>query len=92
LFEFSSFLVNISQQQFRLTFDVNCIGGVKADMFSLNVVDCGFNTRFRQTEDYNIDTCCFSDMHAAARTKNKDWLTRNRDNVSEWSGLLSVLV
>ena len=85
-------MVNISQKQFRLTFDVNCIGGVKADMVSFYVVDCGFNTRFRQTEDYNIGTCCFSDTHASAKTKNKDWLTRNMDNVSEWSGLLSVLV
>ena len=28
-------------------------------------------------------SCCFSDRHAASRSKNKDWLARNQDNVSE---------
>jgi hypothetical protein len=29
--------------------------------------------------------CCFSATHAALWRKNKDWLARNQDNVSEWS-------
>ena len=37
------------------------------------------------TKDYNIDICCFSANHAALRTKNKDWLDLNLDNVSEWN-------
>jgi hypothetical protein len=30
---------------------------------------------------------CFSAKHGALRRKNKDWLGRNRDNVSEWSDM-----
>jgi hypothetical protein len=31
--------------------------------------------------------CCFSAKHAALRSKSKDWLARNRNNVSEWSDM-----
>jgi len=31
--------------------------------------------------------CCFSAKHAALRSKSKDWLARNQDNVSEWSDM-----
>ena len=37
--------------------------------------------------DYNIGTCCFSAKHTALRRKSKDWLTRNQNNVSEWSDM-----
>ena len=40
-----------------------------------------------QTNDYKIGICCFSANHAALRSKSKDWLTRNQDNVSEWGGM-----
>ena len=37
-----------------------------------------------QTKDYiKIGICCFSAKHATLRRKNKDWLARNHDNVSE---------
>ena len=48
-------------------------------------VDCGFEPRSGQTKDYKIGICCFSSKHAALRRKRKDWLTRNQDNVLEWS-------
>jgi hypothetical protein len=35
-----------------------------------------------QTKDYRIGVCCFSAKHTALRRKSKDWLARNRDNVS----------
>jgi hypothetical protein len=41
-----------------------------------------------QTKDYKIGICCFSAKHAALRSKKKDWLARNQNNVSDWSGLL----
>jgi hypothetical protein len=47
--------------------------------------DLGFDPRSSQTEDYNIGICCFSTKHAALRSKSKDRLARNQDNVSEWS-------
>jgi hypothetical protein len=30
-----------------------------------------------------IGICCFSPNHAALSRKSKDWLARNKDNVSE---------
>ena len=48
-----------------------------------SAVDRGFESRSGQTKDYEIGICCFSDKHAALRRKNKEWLPRNRDNVSE---------
>ena len=60
-----------------------------------SAVDRGFEPLSGQTKDYKIGICCFSAKHAAFRRKNKDWLTRNQDNVSEWEdmsirGLVSV--
>jgi len=36
-------------------------------------------------KDNKIGICCFSAKHATLRSKNKDWMTRNQDHVSEWS-------
>jgi hypothetical protein len=41
-----------------------------------SVVDRGFEPRSGQTNDYKIGICCFSDKHAALRSKSKDWLAR----------------
>jgi len=43
--------------------------------------------RSGQTNDYNIGICCFLAKHAALRSKSKDWLVRNQNNVSEWSDM-----
>ena len=53
-----------------------------------SVVDRGFVSRSSQTKDYKIGICCFSAKHAALRKKSKSWLTRNQDNVSEWSDIV----
>jgi hypothetical protein len=37
-----------------------------------------------QVKDYKIGICFFSAKHAALRSKSKDWLARNQNNVSEW--------
>jgi hypothetical protein len=52
-----------------------------------SVVARGFEPRSGQTKDYKIGICSFSAKHAALRRKNKDWLARNRNNVSEWSDM-----
>ena len=52
-----------------------------------SVVDRGFEPRSGQTKDYKIGICCFSAKHAALRRKNKDWLARNQNNVSELSDM-----
>jgi hypothetical protein len=53
----------------------------------LSVVDRGFEPRSGQTKDNKIGICCFSTKHAALRSKSKDWLARNQNNVFEWSDL-----
>ena len=55
-----------------------------------SVVDRRFEHRSDQTKDYRIDMCCFSAKHAAVRRKNKDWLARNQNNVSEWSDMSTL--
>ena len=47
----------------------------------------GFESRSGPIKDYRIGMCCFSAKHAALRRKSKDWLTRNQNNVSEWSDM-----
>jgi hypothetical protein len=42
-----------------------------------------------QTKDYTIGICCFSARHEALRSKSKDWLARNQNNVSEWIDMSS---
>ena len=54
-----------------------------------SAVDRGFEPRSGQTKDCNIDICCFSAKHAALRSKSKDWLARNQNNVSEWSSMFT---
>jgi hypothetical protein len=50
-----------------------------------SVVDRGLEPRSGQTKDYKIGICCLSAEHAALRSKNKDWLARNQNNVFMWS-------
>jgi hypothetical protein len=45
--------------------------------------------RSGQTKDYKIGICCFSAKNAVLRRKSKDWLARNRNNVSEWSDIFT---
>ena len=51
------------------------------------MVDRGFEPRSGQTKDFKIGICCFSAKHAALRRKNKYWLARNQNSVSEWSNM-----
>ena len=55
-----------------------------------SAVDRGFKPRSGQTKGYKIGICCFSAKHAAFRSKSKDWLARNQDNVSEWTNMSSL--
>ena len=52
-----------------------------------SVVDRGFEPWSGQTKDYKIGMCCFSAKHAALRSKSKDSLARNQNNVCEWSDM-----
>ena len=66
---------------------LNRIGGVMVSVLASIAVDRGFEPRSDQTKVYIIGICCFSAKHAAIRRKNKDWLARNQNNMSEWSNM-----
>ena len=63
------------------------IGGVLVSVLTTSVVERGFEFRSSQTKDYTIGICCFSAKHTILRRNRKDWLARNKDNVSEWSDM-----
>ena len=52
-----------------------------------SAVDRGFESRSGHTKAYAICICRFSAQHPALRSKSKDWLARNQDNVSEWGDM-----
>jgi hypothetical protein len=39
------------------------------------------------SKDYTYGVCCFAAKHISLRSKNKDWLARHQNNVSEWSDM-----
>jgi hypothetical protein len=49
--------------------------------------DRGFTARSGQTKDYEIGMYCFSAKHVALRSKSKERLARNQNDVSEWSDM-----
>ena len=61
--------------------------GVMDIMLLSSVVHYGFDPLSYHTKDYKTGICCFSSKRAAFSTKNKDWLARNQNNVSEWSDM-----
>ena len=65
----------------------NRIGGVMVSVLASSAVDRGFEPRSGHTKDYKIGMCCSSAKHAALKRKNKDWLARNQDNVSDWGDM-----
>jgi hypothetical protein len=68
------------------------IGGVMVSVPASSAVDHKFEPQLGQTKDYKICSCCFSAKHAALRRKNKDWLARNQNNVSEWSDMSTWVI
>jgi hypothetical protein len=53
------------------------------NVLASSAVNRGFEPRSGQTKDYTIGICCVSTKFAAIRSKSKDWLARNQNNVSE---------
>jgi hypothetical protein len=52
-------------------------------VLALSAVGRGFKRRSGQTKEYKIGICCFSAKLTALRSKYKDWLAQNQDNVSK---------
>ena len=44
-----------------------------------------------QSKAYDIGISCFFAKHTPLKSKRKDWLTWNQDNVSEWSDMSTVV-
>ena len=65
----------------------NRFGGVMVSVLASRVVDRGFEYQSGLTKNYTIGICCFSAKYAALRSKSKDWLARNQNNVSGWSDM-----
>jgi hypothetical protein len=66
---------------------MNHISGVMVSVFVSSAINRLFEPRSGQTHDYKIDICSLLAMHATAKRKNKEWLDRNSDFVSEWSNV-----
>ena len=67
--------------------NVTRIGGVMVSLLPSDVVDHGFELWLDQTKYNKIGICCFSSKYAALRSKSKDWLATNYDDVYEWSDM-----
>ena len=59
----------------------NGIGDVIVIVLASSAVDRGFEPGSGQTKVNKIGIFSFSAKHAALRRKNRDWITRNQDNV-----------
>ena len=99
MFHHSMFYLASSNQLFNDFFSlavtklyINCTSGVMVSMLTLSVVDCVFKSWSDQTKDYKIAICYFSAKHVALKSKSKDWLAGNQDNVLELSDQVCCLV
>ena len=79
--------MSMSLNWLLISFNLNRIGGEWVSVLASSVVDREFDPRSFQTKDYQIGICCFFGKHIALRSKNKDWLVWNQDNVSELNDL-----
>ena len=50
-------------------------------------VDDGFESWLGQAKDNIIGICCFSAKHTVLRSKTKEWLAWNQDNLLEWKDM-----
>ena len=47
----------------------------------------GSSNGYCKTKDYKISICTFPTKLTSLRSKSKEWLAINKDNVSNWSDL-----
>ena len=66
---------------------MNCNVGVMVRCSPRLGLLVGSSPDWVKPKTYSIGICCFSAKHAALRRKSKDWLVRNRNNVSKWSDM-----
>ena len=61
------------------------MAGVMVSVLTSDAVDRGSEPRSDQIKDCRIGIFCFFTKHIALRSKSRDWLAQNQDNVSELS-------
>ena len=66
---------------------INHIRRVMVSVLASSAVDRGFEPRSGQIKDYKIGIYCYSAKDAALKRKDKDWLVRDKDNLSKWGDL-----
>ena len=66
---------------------INHIRRVMVSVLASSAVDRGFKPRSGQIKDYKIGIYCYSAKDAALKRKDKDWLIRDKDNLSKWGDL-----
>ena len=66
---------------------MNRIDGVMVSVLALSAVDRRLEPRSGQTKYYTIGICYFSAKHAALKSKSKNWVALNQNNVSDWSDM-----
>jgi hypothetical protein len=74
-------LLSLYNYSFTNKKENNCISGV---MVSVRKI---MGSSPLPIKTNGIRCFCFSAKHTAIRKRNQDWLTRNKDNVSEWSDI-----
>ena len=79
----SYLIISVTELHFRL----NRIGGVMVSVIASSVVDRQFKPWLGQTKDYVIGMYFLSAKYAALRSKSKERLARNQNDVSEWSDM-----
>ena len=70
-----------------IVYVVSFNSGVMVSGLTPSMVYREFKTRSDQTKNYKIGICCFSAKHAALRSKSKDWLALNQNNVYKWNDM-----
>ena len=65
----------------ELSRSANHIGGVMVSVLALSEVDGGFKRHLGQTKHFKIGICYLSAVWEAFRSKSKDGLAWNQDNV-----------
>ena len=67
----------------------NRFGGRIVSVLASSAEDRGFDERSGLSKNIKIGICCFSDKHAAFRSRSKDWSARDRI-MSSYGLLLSL--
>ena len=61
--------------------------GIIVSVLTISAVDRRFERWLGQTKNYKTGSCCFSARHTTLRSKSKDWLAQNKNNLSDYGDM-----